>query len=170
VEESRSLFRRLIGEDICLTVTPSHGLSRVRVDPGQINQVLMNLVLNARDAMPQGGKLTIATREVDFAAGTQTDHPEMRPGRYVVLAVVDTGCGIAPEIQPRIFEPFFSTKSDNTGLGLSVVDGIVKQKGGIPGRHKSSRPRHDVQYLLARRGRDSRGNSAETPLWAGDRQ
>jgi two-component system, cell cycle sensor histidine kinase and response regulator CckA len=130
VEESRSLLRRLIGEDVCLTVTPSRGLSRVSGDPDQINQVLMNLALNARDAMPKGGKLTISTREVDFAAGTQTDHPEMRPDRYVVLAVTDTGCGIAPEIQPRIFEPFFSTKSDNTGLGLSVVDGIVKQNGG----------------------------------------
>jgi two-component system, cell cycle sensor histidine kinase and response regulator CckA len=130
VEESRSLLRRLIGEDVCLTVIPSHGLSRVSVDPGQINQVLMNLALNARDAMPQGGKLTITARDVDFASAPQTVHPEMRPGRYVVLAVIDTGCGMAPEIQPRIFEPFFSTKSDNTGLGLSVVDGIVKQNGG----------------------------------------
>jgi two-component system, cell cycle sensor histidine kinase and response regulator CckA len=130
VEESRSLLRRLIGEDVYLAVTTSHGLSRVSVDPGQINQVLMNLALNARDAMPQGGELTIATRDVDFAAATQTVHPEMRPGRYVLLAVIDTGCGMAPEVQARIFEPFFSTKSDNTGLGLSVVDGIVKQNGG----------------------------------------
>ena len=130
VEESRSLLRRLIGEDVYLAVIPSHGLSRVSVDPGQINQVLMNLALNARDAMSQGGELTIATRDVDFAAATQTVQPEMRPGRYVLLAVTDTGCGMAPEVQARIFEPFFSTKSDNTGLGLSVVDGIVKQNGG----------------------------------------
>jgi two-component system cell cycle sensor histidine kinase/response regulator CckA len=130
VEESRSLLRRLIGEDVGLAVILSHGLSRVSVDPGQINQVLMNLALNARDAMPQGGELTIATRDVDFAAATQTVQPEMRPGRYVLLAVTDTGCGMAPEVQARIFEPFFSTKSDNTGLGLSVVDGIVKQNGG----------------------------------------
>jgi two-component system, cell cycle sensor histidine kinase and response regulator CckA len=130
VEESRSLLRRLIGEDVGLAVILSHGLSRVSVDPGQINQVLMNLALNARDAMPQGGELTIATRDVDFAAPTQTVQPEMRPGRYVLLAVTDTGCGMAPEVQARIFEPFFSTKSDNTGLGLSVVDGIVKQNGG----------------------------------------
>jgi two-component system cell cycle sensor histidine kinase/response regulator CckA len=130
VEESRSLLRRLIGEDVSLAVTPSHGLSPVSVDPGQINQVLMNLALNARDAMPQGGELTIATRDVDFAAAERTVHPEMRPGRYVLLAVTDTGCGMAPEVQTRIFEPFFSTKSDNTGLGLSVVDGIVRQNGG----------------------------------------
>jgi two-component system cell cycle sensor histidine kinase/response regulator CckA len=130
VEESRSLLRRLIGEDVCLAVIPSHGRSRVSVDPGQINQVLMNLALNARDAMPQGGELTIATRDVDFAAATQTVQPEMRPGHYVLLAVTDTGCGMAPEVQARMFEPFFSTKSDNTGLGLSVVDGIVKQNGG----------------------------------------
>jgi two-component system, cell cycle sensor histidine kinase and response regulator CckA len=130
VEESRSLLRRLIGEDVGLAVILSHGLSRVSVDPGQINQVLMNLALNARDAMPQGGELTIATRDVDFAAATQTVQPEMRPGRYVLLAVTDTGCGMAPEVQARIFEPFFSTKSDNTGLGLAVVDGIVKQNGG----------------------------------------
>ena len=111
-------------------VIPSPGLSRVSVDPGQINQVLMNLALNARDAMSQGGELTIATRDVDFAAATQTVQPEMRPGRYVLLAVTDTGCGMAPGVLARIFEPFFSTKSDNTGLGLSVVDGIVKQNGG----------------------------------------
>ena len=130
LDESRNLLRRLIGEDVGLAVIPSPGLSRVSVDPGQINQVLMNLALNARDAMPQGGELTIETRDVDFAAATQTVHPEMRPGRYVLLAVTDTGCGMTPEVQARIFEPFFSTKSDNTGLGLSVVDGIVKQNGG----------------------------------------
>ena len=123
-------MRRLIGEDVRLAVILSHGLSRVSVDPGQINQVLMNLALNARDAMPQGGELTIATRDVNFDAAAQTVQPEMRPGRYVLLAVTDTGCGMAPEVQARIFEPFFSTKSDNTGLGLAVVDGIVKQNGG----------------------------------------
>jgi two-component system, cell cycle sensor histidine kinase and response regulator CckA len=130
LDESRNLLRRLIGEDVCLVVIPSPGLSRVNVDPGQIHQMLMNLAVNAREAMPQGGELTIETRDVDFADAAQTFNPEMRPGRYVRLAVTDTGCGMTPEVQARIFEPFFSTKNDNTGLGLSVVDGIVKQNGG----------------------------------------
>jgi CheY-like chemotaxis protein len=130
MDESRNLLRRLIGEDVCLAVIPSPGLNRVRIDPGQISQVLMNLAVNARDAMPQGGELTIETRDVDFADATQTVHPEMRPGRYVLLAVTDTGCGMTLEVQAHICEPFFATKSDNTGLGLAVVDGIVKQNGG----------------------------------------
>jgi PAS domain S-box-containing protein len=130
LDESRNLLRRLIGEDVGLAVIPSPGQSRVSVDPGQINQVLMNLAVNARDAMPQGGELRIETRDVDFADATQTVHPEMRPGRYVLLAVTDTGCGMTSEVQARIFEPFFSTKSENSGLGLAVVDGIVKQNGG----------------------------------------
>jgi two-component system cell cycle sensor histidine kinase/response regulator CckA len=128
--ESRNLLRRLIGEDVRLTMIFSPGQSRVNVDPGQINQVLMNLALNARDAMPQGGELTIETRDVDVDAASATVHPDTRPGRYLQLAVTDTGCGMTPEVRARIFEPFFSTKSDSTGLGLSVVDGIVKQSGG----------------------------------------
>ena len=128
--ESRNLLRRLIGEDVRLTVILSPDLSGVNVDPGQINQVLMNLALNARDAMPQGGELTIETRNVELDGLSATIHPETRPGRYVLLAVTDTGCGMTPEVQAHIFEPFFSTKSDSSGLGLSVVDGIVKQIGG----------------------------------------
>ena len=130
LDESRNLLRRLIGEDVCLVVIPSPGLSRVSVDPGQIHQMLMNLAVNARDAIPQGGQLTIETLDVDIADAAQTFNPEMRLGRYVRLAVTDTGCGMTSEVQARIFEPFFSTKSDNTGLGLSMVDGIVKQNGG----------------------------------------
>src|ERR1700726_2075233 len=101
VEESRSLLRRLIGEDVCLVVIPSPGLSRVRVDPGQIHQMLMNLAVNARDAMPQGGQLTIETLDVDIADAAQTFNPEVRLGRYVRLAVTDTGCGMTPEVQAR---------------------------------------------------------------------
>ena len=128
--ESRNLLRRLIGEDVRLTMILPAGVSGVKVDPGQINQVLMNLALNASDAMPQGGELTIETRNVEFDAGSASVHPEMRLGRYVLLAVTDTGCGMTPEVQAHIFEPFYSTKSDSSGLGLSVVDGIVKQSGG----------------------------------------
>jgi len=128
--ESRNLLRRLIGEDVHLKMSLAPGLSQVNADPSQINQVLMNLVMNARDAMPHGGELTVETRDVDFAAASATLDPETRPRRYVLLAVTDTGCGMTPEVQARILEPFFSTKSDSTGLGLSVVDGIVNQNGG----------------------------------------
>jgi PAS domain S-box-containing protein len=128
--ESRNLLGRLIGEDVGLRMILSPGLRRVNVDPDQINQVLMNLVLNARDAMPQGGELTVEIRDVDFDASSATVYPGTEPGRYVALMVTDTGCGMTPEVEPHIFEPFFSTKSDSTGLGLSVVDGIVKQNGG----------------------------------------
>lgn len=131
VAESRNLLRRVIGEDLKLTVNSSPALSRVCVDPGQINQVLMNLALNARDAMPQGGELTIETRDVDFESKSTTVQTKTRPGRYVLITVADTGCGMTPEVQARIFEPFFSTKGESRGLGLSVVDGIVKQNGGL---------------------------------------
>jgi two-component system cell cycle sensor histidine kinase/response regulator CckA len=128
--DAGDLLRRLIGEDVHLTMTLSPDLSRVNIDPGQINQVLMNLALNARDAMPQGGELTIEIRDVDFDTTSAAVHPGTQPGRYVLLAITDNGCGMTSEVQARIFEPFFSTKSDSTGLGLSVVDGIVKQNGG----------------------------------------
>ena len=128
--ESRNVLRQLIGEDVRLTMVLSHGVSRVNIDPGQINQVFRNLALNARDVMPQGGELTVETRNVDFDAASATVHPERQPGPYVLLTVTDTGCGMTPEVQAHIFEPFFSTKDDRTGLGLSVVDGIVKQNGG----------------------------------------
>jgi two-component system cell cycle sensor histidine kinase/response regulator CckA len=128
--ESQNLLRRLIGEDIRLKMLFLPCLSRVRVDAGQIGQVLMNLALNARDAMPKGGQLTIETSEMDFDSIFADAQPEMRPGRYVMLSVSDTGCGMTPEVQARVFEAFFSTKNDSTGLGLSVVEGIVKQSGG----------------------------------------
>lgn len=131
VAESQNLLRRVIGEDLKLTVNSSPALGRVCVDPGQINQVLMNLALNARDAMPQGGELTIETRDVDFESKSTTVERKTRPARYVLVTVADTGCGMTSEVQARIFEPFFSTKGESRGLGLSVVDGIVKQNGGL---------------------------------------
>jgi PAS domain S-box-containing protein len=125
------MVRRLIGEDIDLLTIPAPGLGKVKADPGQIEQVLLNLIVNARDAMPQGGKITIETRNVVHSAEYARRHAT-QPGTYVMLAVSDTGQGIHADIQPRIFEPFFTTKGSGkgTGLGLATVYGIVKQSDG----------------------------------------
>lgn len=132
LSEMENLLRRVIGEHIHLVVETRPNLLCVRADPGHIEQILMNLVVNARDAMPMGGTLMLTTSAVDLDAGYVNRHPEAKEGPHVSLVVSDTGVGMAPETMRRMFEPFFTTKpaGHGTGLGLSTVYGIVKQAGG----------------------------------------
>ncbi len=127
-----TMLRRLIGEDIEFTFKPSQENLRVKADPAQLEQVLMNLVVNARDAMPKGGKLTIETASANLGRTPVYHVSPLPPGAYVRLSVSDTGCGMPPDVQAHIFEPFFTTKEEGkgTGLGLSTVFGIVTQSGG----------------------------------------
>jgi len=130
IQDLEKMLRRLIGEDIELKTILDASLGRVNVDPGQFEQVLMNLAVNARDAMPHGGGITIETHNVDLDDSYARLHTSARSGPCVQIVVSDTGCGMDRETQAHIFEPFFTTKKEGTGLGLATVYGIVKQSGG----------------------------------------
>jgi CheY-like chemotaxis protein len=132
VADTLKMLQRVLGEDIELIMVPGPELGRIKADQGQIEQIIMNLAVNARDAMPHGGKLTISTVNEELDEVYARQHPAVVPGSYVMFAVSDTGCGMDRETQTHIFEPFFTTKElgKGTGLGLATVYGVVKQTGG----------------------------------------
>jgi PAS domain S-box-containing protein len=132
LRDAERLLRRVLGEDVVLTVIPAPDLWRVKADPAQVQQVVLNLAVNARDAMPRGGTLVLETANVEIDDRYAQAHPGVRPGRYARLAVSDSGVGMSPEARAHLFEPFFTTKpaGEGTGLGLATVYGIVQQAGG----------------------------------------
>jgi PAS domain S-box-containing protein len=172
VAEMEKILRRLIGEDIQLETSSAPDLGLIKADRSQIEQVILNLAVNARDAMPEGGRLTIETANVELDKAAAHPPAVLSPGKYVMLAVTDNGCGMDAETQAHIFEPFFTTKEKGkgTGLGLATVYGIVKQSGGYvwvysePGRGTSFKvylPR--IEEEPAARGRDGTTDARALP-------
>ncbi|MDB5308239.1 MAG: Blue-light-activated protein [Gemmataceae bacterium] len=165
VAETTHLLRRLIGEDVILTTAPAPDLCRVKVDPVQLQQLLINLAVNARDAMPAGGRLAIETRTVSLTAEDVLDAPDAAPGVFGELVVSDTGRGMTAEVRDRIFEPFFTTKEvgKGTGLGLATVYGIVTAHGGHI-RVESEPGAGTTFRVYLPRGAESRAAAAPEPL------
>jgi PAS domain S-box-containing protein len=168
--EMQGMLRRVVGEDVDIVTASQPELWNVRADRNQIEQVIMNLAVNARDAMPRGGTLTIETSNLIFEETYSTERGSISRGSYVMLVVTDSGVGIAPEIQGRIFEPFFTTKEQGrgTGLGLATVYGIVQQSGGNiwvysePGRGSSFKiylPRIEESCVIANQPESENGSS-----------
>ncbi|HEX8985229.1 MAG TPA: ATP-binding protein [Bryobacteraceae bacterium] len=169
ITKMHRMLRRVIGEDIELTLALRPGVGRTVIDPGQIEQVIMNLAVNARDAMPTGGKLGIATENLEIA---ERASPGLPPGSYVLLTISDTGSGMDEQTRLHVFEPFFTTKAQGTGLGLAMVYGIVKQAGGeievesalgqgtrfriyLPRTRKPARDRHAGATRRPRKGHET---------------
>jgi signal transduction histidine kinase len=161
-----AMLRRLIGEDIDLVVSPGSTPVLTRVDPGQLEQVLMNLVINARDAMADGGRLLLETGVVALDASYAEQHPEVVPGAYAVLTVTDTGIGMDEATRLRIFEPFFTTKGPHvgSGLGLATVYGIVKQSGGSIGVYSEPGQGTTFKVYLPQAAVAARPGARPTPL------
>jgi CheY-like chemotaxis protein len=148
IAEVEKMARRLISENIQIVVVPAPALGRVHADAGQIEQVILNLAINARDAMPSGGRLVIETRNATLDKAYVRTHPEALAGEYVVLEITDTGHGMDARTMSRIFDPFFTTKEEGkgTGLGLATVYGIVRQSGGTVNVY--SEPGHGTTFKV----------------------
>jgi PAS domain S-box-containing protein len=164
----RDMLQRLLGEDIELSLRTSNAVGRVSVDPSQIEQIILNLAVNARDAMLDGGQLTLETANVELDVGYAARHVGATPGPHVMIAVGDTGTGMDPATQARMFEPFFTTKEvgKGTGLGLSTVLGIVQQSGGHVSVHSEVGVGTSVKVYLPRTDREVEATLPQLPLSA----
>ncbi|MGA3170490.1 MAG: ATP-binding protein [Chthoniobacteraceae bacterium] len=165
LHETAKMLARLIGEDIEMRLDPDDNLGNTKADVGQIEQVLMNLAVNSRDAMPGGGVITMSTRNVRIEAENRPS--QLPPGDYILLEVTDTGMGMSPEVQARIFEPFFTTKApgQGTGLGLATCYGIIKQSGGEISVHSRLGAGTTFRIYLPRAYEDAK--SYDIPLGPG---